>query len=152
MTTTTPESGCAVVDATVLAPRSAVKVVLAAEPYAVRRAREVVARCSLAAGLDGDVADTAVLLTSEVVTNAIMHGRSVARLSVTTGPSGVVVEVGDDESRRPHVAEQDDEALNGRGLAIVDALARRWGVRPDGEGKVVWFEVGTDAAYDRRHG
>ena len=94
-----------------------------------------------AKGIGGDTLDTAVLLTSEIVTNACIHGRSVARLEVTTSAEGLLVEVGDDNSRLPELIEQDPEALNGRGLAIVSTLAADWGAHEDDWGKVVWFEI-----------
>ena len=131
---------------------------LTARPASVREARAFVDEQCRAAGLTEAVRETAVLLTSEVVTNAILHGRSSVRLTVATHPDRVVVEVGDDSSRRPLLLAPDREALDGRGLAIVDMLADDWGVEADGEGKVVWFAAGGPArlevhgAYDRRHG
>jgi len=115
--------------------------VLAPDPAAVRQARAFVqARCQ-AAGVDQNACDTAVLLTSETVTNAFVHGRSEARLALTIAAACVMVEVGDDNARHPQAAEQDPDALDGRGLAVVDRLAAGWGVRDDRYGKVVWFVV-----------
>lgn len=87
--------------------------------------------------------DTAVLLTSETVTNAFTHGRSEARLVVTAHPDRVIVEVADDNSRHPRPAEPDADAdaLDGRGISILTMLAAGWGVRDDPYGKTVWFEV-----------
>jgi anti-sigma regulatory factor (Ser/Thr protein kinase) len=149
------QAGCPVLDRPVTAPSAAsapVRVSLADERLAVRRAREVVARCGGAAGLDEHVLDSAVLLTSEVVTNALLHGHSVTDLTVAAGPAGVHVAVGDRGPARPRRVERGADALDGRGMAIVDALAHDWGVRPGDDGKVVWFEVAADAAYDLRHG
>lgn len=131
---------------------------LRSRPSSVRRARAFVDQQCRAAGLSDEVSETAVLLASEVVTNAILHGRSRARLAVTTGADRVLVEVGDDSSRRPLLLAPDREALGGRGLAIVDMLADDWDVHADDEGKVVWFVTGAPAGaeaygeYDRRHG
>ena len=94
-----------------------------------------------AAGTDQVTCDAAVLLTSETVTNAFVHGRSEARLDVAAGPESVHVEVGDDNSRHPTGQPRDEDALDGRGLEIVRMLAARWGVRDEPFGKVVWFEV-----------
>lgn len=118
--------------------------VLAPDLAAVSRARGFVRTCCQAAGIEGDACDTAVLLTSETVTNAFVHGRSDARLAVTTGPGAVLVEVGDDNSRHPRHVDPDDHALDGRGLKIMTALAARWGVRDEIFGKTVWFEVQVD--------
>ena len=82
-----------------------------------------------------------VLLTSEAVTNAFVHGRSAARLTVSVRTGRVRVEVADDNSRHPRQVEQDDEALDGRGLLLMTGLALRWGVRDEPVGKTVWFEV-----------
>jgi anti-sigma regulatory factor (Ser/Thr protein kinase) len=110
-------------------------------PAAVRRARRFVHDQCHAAGVNDGTSETAVLLTSEIVTNAILHGRSVARLTLMTTGDRLRIEVGDDNSRLPQPAEPDREALNGRGLAIVDTLAASWGSSQRGEGKVVWFEL-----------
>jgi len=115
--------------------------VLAPDPAAVHHARQLVREVCRAAGVDDDTRDNAVLLTSETVTNAFTHGRSEARLQVDGGPGVVVVQVGDDNSRHPALADRDPEALDGRGLEIVQLVAARWGVRDDDHGKTVWFEV-----------
>jgi anti-sigma regulatory factor (Ser/Thr protein kinase) len=115
-------------------------------PAAVRRARRFVHDQCHAAGINADTSDTAVLLTSEIVTNAFLHGRSAARVTLTAGAERLRVEVGDDNSRLPQRVEPDREALNGRGLAIVDMLAADWGAAQRREGKVVWFELAHPAA------
>jgi anti-sigma regulatory factor (Ser/Thr protein kinase) len=92
-------------------------------------------------GYNADTCDTAVLLTSETVTNAFIHGRSEARIKVDPRPGRLLVEVADDNSRHPRPAGHDDDALDGRGLAIVELLSSRWGVVDDAYGKTVWFEV-----------
>lgn len=120
--------------------------VLAPDPAAVRHARQLVREVCRAAGVDDDTRDSAVLLTSETVTNAFTHGRSEARLLVEAGPGVVVVQVGDDNSRHPSPAARDPEALDGRGLEIVQLVAARWGVRDDDYGKTVWFEVRAAAS------
>lgn len=111
------------------------------DPAAVRQARSFVRSHCRAAGIDADACENAVLLTSETVTNAFTHGRSEARITVTIGARAILVEVGDDNSRHPQRVEQDADALDGRGLAILEILAGSWGVRDDRYGKVVWFEI-----------
>lgn len=111
------------------------------DPAAVRQARAFVRSLCRAAGIDQEACENAVLLTSETVTNAFTHGRSEARIAVTIGDRAILVEVGDDNSRHPQRVEQDADALDGRGLAIMDILAGSWGVRDDRYGKVVWFEI-----------
>lgn len=109
----------------------------------VRLARQLVGEQCRRAGLQPEVCDTAVLLTSEVVTNAFVHAGSEARLGVTADRRSVRVEVGDDSPRHPTVLpDVDIGAASGRGLWLVDLLAGAWGVADDdSSGKVVWFEL-----------
>jgi anti-sigma regulatory factor (Ser/Thr protein kinase) len=118
--------------------------VLAPQAAAVRQARNLVKEACMAAGTQEVTCDAAVLLTSETVTNAFVHGRSEARLEVAAGRESVHVEVGDDNSRHPAGQPRDEDALDGRGLEIVRMLAASWGVRDEPFGKVVWFEVRAD--------
>jgi anti-sigma regulatory factor (Ser/Thr protein kinase) len=115
--------------------------VLPQDLAAVSSARRFVQRHCQAIGFDAETCDTAVLLTSETVTNAFIHGRSEARIRVNAVPGRLLVEVADENSRHPQPAGQDDDALDGRGLAIVELLADRWGVVDEAYGKTVWFEV-----------
>lgn len=114
---------------------------LSPDPSAVSTARRFVADVCRRAGLPEEVQDGAVLLTSELVTNAFMHGRSDARIAVTTDGPTARVEVADDNSRHPLAVAEDVDALDGRGLTIVELVAARWGVRDDPYGKTVWFVV-----------
>lgn len=123
-------------------PGSSQSLVMPADPALVQRARVLVEDMCSTAGVDEDTCHTAVLLTSETVTNAIVHGRSDATLTVSASPGVVRVEVGDEDARRPRVGRRDPHALGGRGLEIVQLLAQRWGVRDERRGKVVWFELG----------
>lgn len=118
-----------------------VQVVLACDSSAARSARRVVLAECRAAGLSHDATDGAELLVSEVVTNAVIHGRSDVRLRVCATPHHLRVEVGDDNSRRPSRVALDTEALDGRGLTIIELIASSWGVDDSAVGKVVWFEI-----------
>ncbi|MGW0911495.1 ATP-binding protein [Streptomyces sp. NPDC002784] len=91
--------------------------------------------------------EIAELLTSELVTNALVHTDHDAVLTATLGPSGLRVEVRDFVAHRPRVCVPDaDDGTHGRGLALVESLADAWGVRPHGVGKAVWFELDAEAA------
>lgn len=114
----------------------------AADPDAVRAARAMVRSCCQEADVDEDTSDNAVLLTSETVTNALIHGHSAARIHVQAQTQLVRVEVGDDSAQTPQVVHPGPDAMGGRGLEIVDMLARQWGVEQEPGGKTVWFEVG----------
>jgi anti-sigma regulatory factor (Ser/Thr protein kinase) len=117
---------------------------LPASPSAAREARRLVARqCGQwAAGRNKpDLLDTAQLLTSELVTNAVIHGRSHVRLGITVSANGLRIAVADDNSRHPTPQPADPDALDGRGLQIVERLASSWGVDDNRFGKTVWFEL-----------
>ena len=114
---------------------------LAHSATSVSRARSFVRRLCVEAGLPPEFGDTAALLTSEMVTNALLHGRSDTRLAVTTDETGLLVEVGDDDVRRPRRLRKETDSLGGRGLWIVDHLASEWGTYPTPSGKVVWFRL-----------
>ncbi|MBS2531171.1 ATP-binding protein [Catenulispora sp. NF23] len=114
-------------------------VVLEADPTAPRAARGFVAAVLRSWGLT-EYADTARLLTSELVTNAVRHGRGPVGLRVSRRHPETVVEVrdhGKGEVRPSPGLTADTET--GRGLAIVELLADRWGVVPGDAGKTVWF-------------
>lgn len=121
------------------------QLVLAPAPVSASRARAFVRAWCARAGVEEDACEAAVLLTSEVVTNAFLHGRSEARLSVTgglvEGSPTVHVEVGDENSRRPTRLRTGTAELDGRGLGIVEACSLAWGVVDAPVGKVVWFDV-----------
>ncbi|WP_307847510.1 ATP-binding protein [Streptomyces sp. F63] len=107
--------------------------------------------------LPDETVETALLLLSELVTNAHRHartspGREISIRCVAEGP-GLRVEVSDagDEMPQLRLATETDES--GRGLALVNALADWWGAhrRPCGIGKTVWFELsllGADGPED----
>ena len=88
--------------------------------------------------------DTAALLVSEVVTNAILHARSAVTLTVDVVEDVVRITVRDGSPVQPRVHAFAPTSATGRGLLLLDHLAKRWGVEPDPVtgGKVVWFEVG----------
>ncbi|CAL9636288.1 ATP-binding protein [Streptomyces sp. enrichment culture] len=91
--------------------------------------------------------EVAELLTSELVTNALVHTEDGAVLTATVGPRALRVEVRDFAGRPPRPrAPEPDERTNGRGLVLVESLADDWGVRPWTVGKSVWFELGSEAA------
>ncbi|MFD7550125.1 ATP-binding protein [Streptomyces sp. NPDC059578] len=89
-------------------------------------------------------AETAELLTSELVTNALVHTDRAAVLRVAAGPRRLRVEVRDFVRYRPRPrGPVPHEATGGRGLMLVESLSDRWGVRGLGIGKTVWFELET---------
>jgi anti-sigma regulatory factor (Ser/Thr protein kinase) len=113
-----------------------------ADPLGPRQARAFVASVLKARGL-ADLVERAELLTSEVVTNAILHARSPVRLVVEAHSSSALVEVKDASSPTQVVVagEEVAEADRGRGMLLVDALSDRWGWWQVEDGKVVWFAL-----------
>ncbi|MDH6579233.1 anti-sigma regulatory factor (Ser/Thr protein kinase) [Kitasatospora sp. MAP5-34] len=91
-----------------------------------------------------ELADTAELLVSELVTNALVHTeRGAVFDAVLTPELRLRVEVQDGTSRLPGRRPPSDFATSGRGLLLVEALADDWGVKLRGDGKVTWFELGA---------
>ncbi|HSO96997.1 MAG TPA: ATP-binding protein [Acidimicrobiia bacterium] len=86
--------------------------------------------------------DVAALLVSELVTNAIVHGRSPVQLRVAMLDSTIRVEVNDDSREAPIRAATRPDEPGGYGLPLVDSLADEWGYDLiPGDGKRVWFEL-----------
>ncbi len=87
--------------------------------------------------------ETAILLTSELVSNALLHARTPVDLLLVMASSGLRVEVHDGNGRQPAPAASPAplDATTGRGLMMVEALAGRWGVDGTRDGKTVWFEL-----------
>jgi serine/threonine-protein kinase RsbW len=86
----------------------------------------------------------AQLLTTEIVTNAVVHGSGEVVLRVAGGDHVLRVEVSDDGPGLPGpVSPTSPRQRGGRGLRILAAMATVWGVEPrdDGAGKTVWFEL-----------
>jgi anti-sigma regulatory factor (Ser/Thr protein kinase) len=91
-----------------------------------------------------DVINTAELLVSELVSNAIRHtrARSVRIALARSGPRvRVGVEDPDGHLVGPPPPVPSQNFLHGRGLWLIDQLASRWGSHPRADGKVVWFEL-----------
>ena len=109
-------------------------------PVARRHAREQLRH-------SGADVDTVVLLVSEVVTNAVLHARSDVFLTVSDEGETARVEVRDSSPVRPRVHRFAVESATGRGLRLLDLLAKRWGVESDPRtgGKIVWFDVGEES-------
>ncbi|WP_371662301.1 ATP-binding protein [Streptomyces sp. NBC_00280] len=120
-------------------------------PTAAREARAEIRRRLEEWGLAGredptdrdeDLVDVAELLVSELVTNAVLHAASRFRLTLSAAHGVLRCEVTDTGRSTPQVRQAGAEE-SGRGMFLVDALARRWGCHQDGPGKTVWFELGT---------
>lgn len=125
--------------------RDRVTTVLPAIPESVASARRFVAAAMRRHHAMPDTIDIACLLTSELVTNALVHAGSRVNLAVLVSDSGFRVEVGDTNPQDVRRREIQPDDASGRGLLIVDVMSSRWGTAPTGDGKRVWFEL--DAAH-----
>ena len=112
------------------------------EPRAAGAARQFVAN-ALRDVVEVDTADIAVLLTSELVTNVVVHARTPMRLDIDLDAGTLRVAVVDEAARTPALRRANDARLTGRGMNLVDTLAGQWGVDPTPPGKKVWFELGA---------
>lgn len=115
---------------------------LAANPSSCGEARTEVLR--VLDGAPDNIRDTAALLTSELVANALLHAASPLTLRVIRDGPLVRVEVGDAGTMPPAVKPYGPDSRTGRGLKMLDALAEQWGWQPSEPGKTVWFELSED--------
>ena len=119
-------------------PRLEVERAFEPDGPSARAARHFVADTLAACRLDPA---EAVLLASELVTNVVMHARTEFVVTVAVDGDVVHLSVQDRNSRLPVRPTTPVDATSGRGLAMVDALARTWGVDTHEDGKTVWCEV-----------
>jgi anti-sigma regulatory factor (Ser/Thr protein kinase) len=125
-------------------------IALGPEAASARSARRFVGRALDDAHVERAVFDTVVLLTSEVVSNAVLHACSPIDVTVEIGSHAVRVQVCDE---LPGLREAPDRSRHGgMGLVLVAAMASHWGIsaRGDGAGKSVWFEVARPPLHAKR--
>jgi anti-sigma regulatory factor (Ser/Thr protein kinase) len=128
------------------------------EPAAVAAARKFVRETlrswletAPGAEADGGLVDDAVLLTSELVTNAVVHAGTQVQVTCKLAAGAVEVVVRDSHPARmvPGPARDDTvpaERTGGRGLLLPSALAAAWGVSYGTDAKAVWFRMGLPGA------
>ena len=113
---------------------------LDAKPRSAAQARHALSHLLSERGVEGVTKDFALLVVSELVTNAIRFGREPIEFRVDLTDVAVRIEVSDGESHGPADANYADPwSANGRGLAVVEAVSRDWGVARRGDvGKTIW--------------
>lgn len=120
--------------------RLAARVELPPDLRAPAAARAAVRACADRLAL-GDALEDVQLVVSELVTNAVRHGRPPVALELETDGAAVVVAVCDGSPAPPQAREADEAAEGGRGMLLVDLLADGHGVRAQPPGKTVWARV-----------
>jgi anti-sigma regulatory factor (Ser/Thr protein kinase) len=123
-------------------------------PASVAVARQRLAADLSAAGIFDAAVGDAVLVVSELLSNAIRHARPLPGANVqvawAVGADAVEVAVSDGGApTMPVRAHATVSSLGGRGLDIVEYLARRWGVRSDDSGQTVWAVLAAPAVGQR---
>ncbi|HWE67791.1 MAG TPA: SpoIIE family protein phosphatase [Acidimicrobiales bacterium] len=91
-----------------------------------------------------EVAECAALLTSELVTNAVLHAGTPLSVTLHLMSDRIRVDVADGSSVVPSIKDYGADAATGRGLTLFDTLASDWGVQIVDGGKIVWFELPVD--------
>ncbi|WP_310729253.1 SpoIIE family protein phosphatase [Streptomyces sp. N2A] len=110
-------------------------------PDAVMHARRFTGRTLRTWGVTEEM-DVALLVVSELVTNAIAHTQGEVRLDLTLAADRLRIAVNDASPRAPvKPASVDWEATGGRGLLLVEAMSASWGSVPLSGGKQVWSEI-----------
>lgn len=98
-------------------------------------------RAALASKVSPSTSEIVELLTTELITNAIQHGGGSVTVTAELSGQRVRVEVGDEGDGLPTPGQAMETDESGRGLAMVESLASRWGVEALSSGKIVWFEA-----------
>jgi anti-sigma regulatory factor (Ser/Thr protein kinase) len=122
-----------------------VDLMLSAQPASVSAARQLVRERCDEWGADAAAGDAAVLLVSELVTNAVLHARTPLTLQVKREADAIRVEVRDWHAALPQPRRYNVDTATGRGLRLLETMASAWGMLkvPDTDqpGKIVWFEL-----------
>ena len=127
------------------APLASAQATLRPEPQQVAAGRRFT-RQTLTAWQHTDLADTACLLVSEILTNAVHHARQMIGLRLHHTAREVIAEITDDNTHLPQRTLPAPIDESGRGLTLVEALAGTWGARLSSTGKTVWFTLAIDPA------
>ncbi|MFE1878133.1 SpoIIE family protein phosphatase [Streptomyces diastatochromogenes] len=115
-------------------------------PEAVRHARRFTRRTLRTWGVSPDTMDTALLVVSELVTNALVHTDGQVRLDLSLVNHRLRLAVADTSPRSPVKPTNIGwEATGGRGILLVEAVSEAWGTVPVSGGKQVWADVVPDA-------
>jgi anti-sigma regulatory factor (Ser/Thr protein kinase) len=122
---------------------SSAEIQLPATESSVRIARKFTEGVLAEWAIGGEPADDAVLIVSELLTNAIVHGDPPIGLRLHRATGELTIDVDDGSSVMPRRLRPAPDEPHGRGVAIVAQLSRRWAARPHGRGKTVRCTITT---------
>ena len=92
----------------------------------------------------GEAVEPTLLVVTELLSNAIDHGRDPVWLSIEMRDESVYVEVRDDAPEPPQLQPLKPLRVRGRGLEMIEAVSSGWGWTADPPGKIVWADVPTN--------
>lgn len=116
------------------------RLALSTTPATPRNARNSLRDLLATSGWRGDV-EGAVLMMSEVATNALVHAGAIGTVTMTITDDVLHVSTRDASKGLPVPLPPAERQCSGRGLPIVSEIADGWGVEPCDGGKTVWFEL-----------
>ena len=112
--------------------------------------RRFVAEALRDCGVPEPIVEVSMLVTSELVANAVAHAPPPGYLQVQVADGRVRIEISDASERVPRMVAPGGAVAGGRGLLLIDRLASRWGWEVRSPGKVVWCEVSLPGTTARR--
>jgi anti-sigma regulatory factor (Ser/Thr protein kinase) len=124
----------------------AAQLALPSAASAGHQARSFIAERLAGLSVPPETADTVVLVASELVSNAVLHGDPPVELRLQAEEAVIRLEISDGAETLPQPRDYGLQAVTGRGLGLVAALSRGWGAERRPDGKVVWAEVATDGS------
>ncbi|HET6794439.1 MAG TPA: ATP-binding protein [Acidimicrobiales bacterium] len=112
---------------------------LSPEPRSVGQARQWVA--DRVGPVAPEVAEALALLTTELVTNGVLHARTPLEVGIIRHEAEILVSVGDGNAVPPEHQPYSEDRTGGRGMLLVREMSHRWGITSHEHGKSVWFTV-----------
>ncbi|MFG1779273.1 SpoIIE family protein phosphatase [Micromonospora sp. NPDC049051] len=125
-----------------LRPSRSTSMEVPAEPTAPSRVRHWMTGQLTEWRVPESIIGAAVLCTSELTTNALLHAGTAARVEIDLSPERLLVSVADSGTRGTVTRAQTDTlSSRGRGLGLIEELSDAWGTDPTVRGSTVWFEI-----------
>jgi anti-sigma regulatory factor (Ser/Thr protein kinase) len=114
---------------------------LPAEPSSAAAARHSLAAYCRDHGVPTQLTDDALLVISELVTNAVLHAGTPTMAWAEYEPGSITVAVVDGSSSLPALLAPSERRESGRGVAIIDELGATWGLIRTSLGKIIWVNI-----------